>query len=69
VDGTSRQEHKPRPVLEDPAVSNVDRDAKPMGEIAGSTASLVGVMATFFLLHRVTSAMEVTEPLPDGIVH
>jgi len=31
-----RSEHETRPVLIDPAISNVDRDAKSMGEIAGS---------------------------------
>ena len=31
-----RQEHDTRPVLIDSAISNVDRDAKSMGEIAGS---------------------------------
>jgi hypothetical protein len=35
---TWRQEHKARPVLADPAISNVDRDAKAMGEIAGGTS-------------------------------
>jgi hypothetical protein len=35
---TWRQEHKARPVLANPAISNVDRDAKAMGEIAGSAS-------------------------------
>jgi hypothetical protein len=35
VRNTWRQEHETRPMLIDSAISNVDRDAKSMGEIAG----------------------------------
>ena len=36
ADATWRQEREARPVLVDPAISNVDRYAEPMGEVAGS---------------------------------
>jgi len=36
ADATWREEREARPVLVDPAISNVDRYAEPMGEVAGS---------------------------------
>jgi hypothetical protein len=45
-----RQELDARPVLMDPAISNEDRDAEPMGEVGAAPVSSSGVMATLPLL-------------------